>query len=113
MNTPFGFIFDKRHLGSPLSILAGLLAGEPGVAQAGTATANLSVSIIITAACTINPATLIFAPTPRNQLAYDSCQRKLNGICNLHRWKSILNCHGQRIKRFWQSTAYDQRCQFS
>jgi spore coat protein U-like protein len=73
MNTPFGFIFDKRHLGSPISIplmgiLAGLLAGEPGVAQAGTATANLSVSIIITAACTINPATLIFAPTPGTSL---------------------------------------------
>jgi spore coat protein U-like protein len=74
MKTLFGFIFGRRsYLGSSISVysmsaLVGLFAGGPVVAQAGTATANLSVSIIITAACTINPATLIFAPTPGTSL---------------------------------------------
>ena len=40
-----------------------LFATGPVVAQAGTSTATLSVSIVITASCTINPATLIFAST--------------------------------------------------
>ncbi len=73
MNTPFGFILGGRCLGSSfsislMSIVACLFAGGPVVAQAGTSTANLSVSIVITASCTINPATLIFAPTTGTSL---------------------------------------------
>lgn len=63
----------KGALGSPrlillMRILVCLLAGAPGVAQAGTSTAVLSVSIVITASCTISPATLIFATTSGTSL---------------------------------------------
>jgi spore coat protein U-like protein len=51
-----------------IRVIACLLAGAPVVAQAGTSTAVLSVSIVITASCTINPATLTFAPTPGTSL---------------------------------------------
>jgi spore coat protein U-like protein len=74
MNTLFKFISGmRRHLGSSPSIffipvLTCLLAGEPIVAQAGTSTATLSVSIVITASCTINPATLVFASTAGTSL---------------------------------------------
>ena len=51
-----------------MRIIACLLAGVPVVAQAGTSTATLSVSIVITASCTINPATLIFASTAGTSL---------------------------------------------
>jgi spore coat protein U-like protein len=74
MNMPFGFISGRgRYLGSSslfylMSVFTCLLAGGPVAAQAGTATANLSVSIIITASCTINPATLIFASTAGTSL---------------------------------------------
>jgi len=40
----------------------------PSLAQAGTATANLTVQITITAACTINAATLTFASTAGTSL---------------------------------------------
>ena len=45
-----------------------LLVGAPVVAQAGTSTATLSVSIVITASCTISSATLIFPPTAGTSL---------------------------------------------
>ncbi|CAN0475702.1 unnamed protein product, partial [Phaeothamnion confervicola] len=70
----FKFISRRRrwHGSSPsiflMRIIACLLAGVPVVAQAGTSTAILSVSIVITASCTINPATLIFASTPGTSL---------------------------------------------
>jgi spore coat protein U-like protein len=74
MNTLFKFISGmRRHIGSSPSIflmpiVTCLLAGAPVVAQAGTSTATLSVSIVITASCTINPATLVFASTPGTSL---------------------------------------------
>jgi spore coat protein U-like protein len=74
MNMPFKSIFCIiRSLGSSRSnflvrIFACLLAGGPVVAQAGTSTATLSVSIVITASCTINPATLVFATTSGTSL---------------------------------------------
>lgn len=48
--------------------VACLLAGAPIAVQAGTSTATLSVSIVITASCTINPATLVFASTAGTSL---------------------------------------------
>ncbi|WP_050043848.1 spore coat U domain-containing protein [Bradyrhizobium sp. LTSPM299] len=69
MKQPFKFPLRARRYrrSSPSIVLMGivacLFATGPVVAQAGTSTATLSVSIVITAACTINPATLIFAST--------------------------------------------------
>jgi spore coat protein U-like protein len=40
----------------------------PATVQAGTATANLAVSITITASCTVNAATLTFTSTPGTSL---------------------------------------------
>jgi spore coat protein U-like protein len=51
-----------------IRIVACLVAGAPVVVQAGTSTATLSVSIVINAACAINPATLVFAPTAGTSL---------------------------------------------
>jgi len=63
----------RKHRGWRLLNL--LLAGFFGFsqlgrveAQAGTATANLSVSIVITASCTINAATLTFPATAGTNL---------------------------------------------
>lgn len=50
-----------------LGLLSCFLAALSG-AQAGTATANLNVSILITASCTINSATLIFPSTAGTSL---------------------------------------------
>jgi len=74
MNAPFKSVFCTRR--SPGSsrprlltrMIACLLAGGLGAAQAGTSTAVLSVSIVITASCTINPATLVFATTSGTSL---------------------------------------------
>jgi len=52
-------------------LAAALLAASllpPATAQAGTATANLAVSITITASCTVNAATLTFPSTPGTSL---------------------------------------------
>jgi spore coat protein U-like protein len=73
MRTPFKFFGMKGHPGlSPsmllMRIVTCLLAGAPVAVQAGTSTATLSVSIVITASCTINPATLVFASTAGTSL---------------------------------------------
>src|SRR5882757_11427261 len=74
MRAPFKFFFGiKGYPGlSPsmllMRVVTCLLAGTPVAVQAGTSTATLSVSIIITASCTINPATLIFASTAGTSL---------------------------------------------
>jgi spore coat protein U-like protein len=74
MDTPSKSTSRARrwHSSSPsmlvMRVIACLLAGAPVVAQAGTSTAVLSVSIVITASCTINPATLVFAPTAGTSL---------------------------------------------
>jgi spore coat protein U-like protein len=74
MRTPFKFFFSmKGYPGlSPWMLLVRvvtcLLAGTPIAVQAGTSTATLSVSIVITASCTINPATLVFASTAGTSL---------------------------------------------
>jgi spore coat protein U-like protein len=52
-------------------LTAALMAASllpPATAQAGTATANLAVSITITASCTVNAATLTFSSTPGTSL---------------------------------------------
>src|SRR5450631_1123936 len=51
------------------AVLVGMLIWlGPVEAQAGTATANLAVSMTITASCTINAATLAFPSTPGTNL---------------------------------------------
>jgi len=63
----------KNLLGQVAAILltaamAILACSYPAAAQAGTATANLTVQITITASCTINAATLDFGSNPGTSL---------------------------------------------
>jgi spore coat protein U-like protein len=57
----------RAAIAATVLILAACLSA-PNAARAGTATANLAVSITITASCTINAATLTFPSTPGTSL---------------------------------------------
>lgn len=65
------FLGREGHPGwspSVLLMFACMMAAAPVAVEAGTSTATLSVSIVITASCTINPASLVFASTSGTSL---------------------------------------------